>query len=207
MITIYVDCDDTILNSSAVIIEILNSRYGVSKTIEDLRDYRYRSIVGGVTQEEILEIYQSEEFWEKVQFQPKFLKALEKLKKYFSFVIISKGTEQNLKAKEIHLRKAFKGRGVDIEFVGIPLIIGSKTKFTKALCNMVGAIQIDDCTQEFAGSSASVKILIKNGREVEWNYTPFNEENFYVAQDWEDIEKILMFAKDNDTFMSNPFVG
>lgn len=207
MITVYVDCDDTILNSSAVIIEILNSRYGVSKTIEDLRDYRYRSIVGGVTQEEILEIYQSEEFWEKVQFQPKFLKALEKLKKYFNFVIISKGTEQNLKVKEIHLRKAFKDRGVDIEFVGIPLIIGSKTKFAKALCNMVGAIQIDDCTQEFAGSLASVKILIKNGREVEWNYTPFNEENFYVAQDWKDIERILMFAKDNDTFMSNPFVG
>lgn len=204
MITIYMDCDDTILNSSAAIIEILNERYGVNKTVNDLRDYKYRSIVGTVSQEEILGIFQSEQFWKKVQFNEIFVEAIKKLKNIFKFIIVSKGTKENLEAKEVHLKKAFKEMGVDIEFIGIPIILGSSSKFEKSLVDMTGGIQIDDCTDELR-TKAAVRILLRNNRRVHWNYIPENEENFYAVDTWKEIEEILEFAAKTNEFMANPF--
>lgn len=204
MITVYMDCDDTILNSSAAIIEILNEKYGVNKTLKDLRDYKYRSIVGTVAQEEILEIFQSEQFWQKVQFNEQFVEVIKKLKNNFKFVVISKGTKENLESKEAHLKKAFKQMDVDIDFVGIPILLGSKTKFEKSLVDMTGAIQIDDCTSEL-NTKAAIRILLRNGRRVEWNYIPWNEENFYGVDTWKEIEEILEFAAQSDEFMARAF--
>ena len=71
--TIYLDCDDTILYSSEMVIRILNQRYGENKTISDLTDWFYQSIVPGVSQQEILGIYDSEEFWNEVELKRSLL--------------------------------------------------------------------------------------------------------------------------------------
>ena len=44
MKTVYVDFDNTIVESNQRVIEILNERYGLSKTEDDLVDYGYKSI-------------------------------------------------------------------------------------------------------------------------------------------------------------------
>lgn len=43
-IKIYFDVDDTILNSSEAVIEILSHKYKINKTIKDLKDWNYQSI-------------------------------------------------------------------------------------------------------------------------------------------------------------------
>lgn len=202
VITLYLDCDDTILNSSEVIIDILNRKYGQTKTLDDLKDYRYRSIANGVTQQEILEIYQSEEFWEKVQFNPDFLAVAKKLKNYFKFVIVTKGTQKNLMEKEIHLHKAFEALGFSIDFIGLPLSFNPDTSIGKNLIQMQNGIQIDDCAKELVNSSAAMKILLKNNRETYWNETPCLEENMYAAQNWKEIEEILNFTLKHDEMLA-----
>ena len=53
MNTIYIDFDNTIVESNKKIIELLNKEYGLSKTESDLIDYNYNSIAPITRQEKV----------------------------------------------------------------------------------------------------------------------------------------------------------
>ena len=74
MVTLYVDADDTILDSSKAVIEILNEKYNLSpaKTILDLEDWNYHSICDEVTPAEVTEIYNSKDFFDRVKIKKGF---------------------------------------------------------------------------------------------------------------------------------------
>ena len=69
MVTLYVDADDTILDSSKAVIEILNEKYNLSpaKTILDLEDWNYHPICDEVTAAEVTEIYNYKDFFDILQ--------------------------------------------------------------------------------------------------------------------------------------------
>lgn len=184
---IYVDCDDTILNSSKTVIRILNQRYGANKTMSDLNDWSYQSIVPGVTQNEILGIYESDEFWKDVQLNTEFLKVFHTLKDKFCWKILSRGTKKNLEQK-----KLFVDKYLHIPFIGLPITSSKQSCATKEF-DMVGCIQIDDHMGCLQGSSASVKLLLQNGRLQSWNQPEPNEDNLYTALSWDEIETMLEF--------------
>ena len=77
MKTVYVDFDNTIVESNQRVIEILNERYGLSKTEDDLVDYGYKSIAL-ITEEEKLSIFSSDDFFSNLRFKSDFLKVLNK---------------------------------------------------------------------------------------------------------------------------------
>ena len=54
--TIFLDVDDVLLNSSAAVVAILNQRYGINKTLDDLVDWGYKSIYRNLTKEQVSEI-------------------------------------------------------------------------------------------------------------------------------------------------------
>ena len=95
--TLYVDCDDTVLESSETVIKILNKRYGLDKTIDDLRDWNYKSIVKELSQEELYKIYESDEFWDDIRFKLGFLSFFNENCSKYNWVFVSLGTEENLK--------------------------------------------------------------------------------------------------------------
>ena len=66
-IKVYIDADDTILDSSVAIIDILNKKNNTNKTIHNLRDWNYRDIDGTMNGDKILELYESEEFFNTVK--------------------------------------------------------------------------------------------------------------------------------------------
>lgn len=189
-IKIYLDCDDTILNSSQTVINILNSRYGTNKNFEDLKDWGYRSIVKTVTGDEINEIYDSDEFWETVTFKEDFKNFYQKHKNSFRWVIVTKGNTVNLEKKRSFLDNLFQD---NYDFV--PLNFNIESGFDKSSVDMSEGIQIDDKTECLIGTSAVCKILIKNYKSVYWNKTPMHETNIYAVNDWKEIEDILMFFK------------
>ena len=59
---LYLDCDDTITNSSETVVKIICKRHGINKTIKDLKDFEYKSIYKNITTEEVIDIYESDEF-------------------------------------------------------------------------------------------------------------------------------------------------
>ena len=64
---ILIDIDDTLLKSSEEIIRELNLKNGTNKTIDNLKDYGYRSIDKNITKQDITYMYGSETFWSNIE--------------------------------------------------------------------------------------------------------------------------------------------
>ena len=125
MVTLYVDADDTILDSSKTVIEILNEKYNLSpaKTILDLEDWNYHSICDEVTAAEVTEIYNSKDFFDRVKIKKGFESFWRKHKDKFSLKIVTKGTSENLRRKEEYFAKYLPEAEVVGVFVGQDFII------------------------------------------------------------------------------------
>ena len=199
-ITLYLDADDTILLSSVAVIDILNERYNIipKKTIDDLKDWEYKSIYGRLSKEEKNAIYGSDEFFDRVKIHPDFLDFYNKNYKDFNFVIVTKGTEENIKKKKKFLRKVLdKG----FEYIGLPINDrfddeeDNTKKFDKSCVNMKHGIQIDDRTDALATTNAPIKILYKHNTDMRWNRGYENIENFYATNPWKEIIDILLYVK------------
>lgn len=198
-ITLYIDADDTIMLSSVAVIDILNEKYNIipKKTIDDLRDWGYRSIYGRLSKEEKDAIYESDEFYDKVKIDPDFLNFYKSNHKFFDFVIVTKGTAINIKKKQKFL-KSVLGNGFD--YIGMSIDINEtdlSKKFDKSSVNMKHGIQIDDRTDALAKTNAPIKILYRHNTDMTWNRDYDGINNLYAANTWKEIIEILLFAKDN----------
>lgn len=198
-ITLYIDADDTIMLSSVAVIDILNEKYNIipKKTIDDLRDWGYRSIYGRLSKEEKDAIYESDEFYDKVKIDPDFLNFYKTNHKFFDFVIVTKGTAINIKKKQKFL-KSVLGNGFD--YIGMSIDVNEtdlSKKFDKSSVNMKHGIQIDDRTDALAKTNAPIKILYRHNTDMTWNRDYDGINNLYAANTWKEIIEILLFAKDN----------
>lgn len=196
-IDLYLDADDTILDSSEAVIEILNKRYNIQpqKTYADMFDWGYKSVYNDLAQGEIEDIYSSDDFFASVKLDPVFEKFYLKNKHNFNFYIVTKGTEKNLELK----KELFSILIPNAKFIG--LIFQSdpdlKHTYSKQSIDMSNGIQIDDridCLQ----TNAALKILYTHNREFSWNNTSrCHIENRYDCGTWEEITKILEFFVKN----------
>lgn len=199
-ITLYLDADDTILLSSEAVIKILNKKYNInpSKTIDNMKDWGYRSIYKYITTKEVEDIYESDDFFNRVEFDPLFLDFYNKNKNKINIVIVTKGTELNITKKEKYIKSIL---GEDIEYIGMAFKYDADGKiikdYSKTNINMKHGIQIDDRTDALVNTNANVKILINNDRVRTWNQHYENINNLYVARNWDEISQIVLFAYDN----------
>lgn len=190
---LYLDCDDTILNSSECIIEILNKKNGTNKTIGDLKDFNYRSIDKTLTSSDVLRLFEVDEFWKNVKYNADFLKCNSFLRDNFDIEIVSCGTECNLvKKKEFLKPLGYKFNGIFID---------ENLELCKKCINMQDGIQIDDNMRSMENTNAAIKILLKNGHDFSWNDPKPNIDNLYIVQNWEEIYQILGFFKKNPDFI------
>lgn len=201
--TVFLDADDTILHSSETVISILNRRYGFDKSVTDLKDWSYRSIAPLAGQKEILDIYDSDEFWKNVKFNTEFFRMFLKERDNFNWAIATKGRSRNLELKELFIKEHLGIGGLNISFFG--LLLDEETGYSKASVDMQGGIQIDDRTDSLLGTNAACRILIKNHREFYWNRTPTNEDNFYCANNWNEISTIINFLGTNPEFLHREY--
>lgn len=183
MNTIYLDFDNTIVESNKRIIDILNNKYKISKSEKDLNDYNYNSIYP-ITVEEKLSMFESDEFYSGLEFKPGVLDVLKKYADIYKIIIVSKGTPLNLEKKEKWIRQ-----NIPFEF---PFIGLSGQSFRKKV-DMEGAIQIDD-TFKCLETNASLKILYKNFNNFPWQQ-PECDEEYFTTNTWEEIDSILDFYK------------
>lgn len=187
MTTVYVDFDNTIVESNQKVIEILNDKYGLNKSEDDLEDYGYTSIAP-ITEEEKLGIFESDEFFSNLKFKSDFLKVLNKYDGKVKFVITTKGTAENLKKKEQWIKENIPG---NISFVGI-----TNNSLSKRQVDMTNGIQIDDCTAAL-DTNANIKILYKDNHNFNWQ-SNYNNTDILVVNTWLEIDDILSFYSSYD---------
>lgn len=190
---IFLDCDDTIIESSKCIIRLLNRRNGTNKTFDDLKDFQYRSIDKTLTTKDVLDIFESDDFWNEVEYSQSFFSYSKFLKDNFDVEIVSCGTRDNLQKKRAFLNELGFG------FTG--LLVDESLNLCKSRINMQSGIQIDDNINSLENTNATIKILLKNYREFTWNKTKANIKNLYVVNNWDEIIEILIYIKNNPWFI------
>lgn len=182
MTTIYLDFDNTIVESNKRVIEILNQRYGTNKTEDDLWDYGYNSIYH-ITNEEKLGIFESDDFFNHLQFKNGVIKAIRDNYDKFEWVITTKGTENNLKKKFAWLDRNFPFK---MRYIGI-----NNNNFSKASVDMSNGIQIDDVADAL-DTKAGIKILYKDYKDYSWQQTE-PCKGILTVNTWDEIGEILNF--------------
>lgn len=196
---IVLDFDDTLFKSSERVIDILNKKYHLHKTIDDLSDWGYKSIYPQITDEMVTEIYGSKEFFDIKTTLLKYLNTgildfLEYASKKYQIVICTKGDENNLKNKKEFCDFISCYLGRDYEFIGIRTDESTEGyKLDKSMYDFSDCLfAVDDNTNALESLNVPVKFLIKNGRETYWNKTPINS-NIYVINTFEEMLEICQF--------------
>lgn len=186
MKTIYIDFDNTIAETNKRVIDILNKRYNLNKTEDDLKDYGFNSIYP-ISESEKLEIFESDEFWEELEFKPGVLEVINKYQNIYDFVIVSKGTKINIDKKKLFINKY-------IPNVNLIPILGQS--FDKSIVDMKNSIQIDD-NCECLETNAEIKILYKSFNDFPWQQSNTINNNM-IVNSWDDIDSILSFYSNYD---------
>lgn len=199
-IKIYWDMDDVILDTSETLIYLINKRYNIpnnqeEKSIQDLKDWKLRSIYRDIPESAIWEIVNSEEFWQRVSFKEGFISLFgSSIAPYFTHVFVTIGSEENLENKQMFLSGSWKylfKQQQPFCFIGLP------PHSKKEDVDMSDGIQIDDNLKNLAHTNAKLKILVKNFLETDYNtfseFKSFNIDNLYEVDTLYDIKKILQF--------------
>ena len=187
---ILINIDDTILKSSEEVIRQINEKNGTSKTIDDLKDLEYRSIDKNITQEDLNNMYSSDDFFHNVNFNDDAIEFIKKYNKIFDLVFVSYGTGKNLEKKAKLLTNLKNKYQLDeIYFVACENGKANKSDFYVDHAY----VAIDCNSNHLEEINAPKKILLKNSRELQWNQTPINNEITYVANSFQDINDMIEF--------------
>lgn len=186
---IYVDADDVILNTSEVTINYLNNLYKIhpSKTINDLKDWKYKSIYRNINIDLLYKYWESNEFFNEIKIDEDFLEFYKNTKEIYEWIVFTHGTKINLQKKKEYFYKNLP----DIKILGVDF------SQKKNLIDISDGIQIDDKYENLL-SNAYFKILKKNFRDTDYNQVIQNHTNLYIVDDWKDIEQILRFFNNID---------
>ena len=188
-IKLYIDIDDTIINTAETFINKYCKENNIDKDINDLKDYRFKSIDRNIKIEEFLNYIETEEFFNTVKIDGEFLKFyLEHIEDY-DWIFITKGTKKNLELKEKYIRERLEN-SEKIKYIGL------HNDLNKSIVNMKDGIQIDNVYNELK-SNARYKILIKNYIEADYNYIKDIRDDLYEMNNWKEIaESIEWFRKE-----------
>ena len=192
---LYLDVDDTILDSTEAVVEILNEKYPENTHTADDIVSTFEEAYPKMKPEEMATLFSSETFFERVHFNKKFISFLKENRDKFDFAIVTKGNAENLRLK----KKFFATFLPEATVIGLPFEAG-KSKFDKSFVDMSDGIQIDDRCECLDGSNAHMKCLITNGRRTKWNIYRGNGESVYIFTDWGEIGEFLNFLYDEREF-------
>lgn len=192
---IVLDFDDTMVKSSEQIIRMLNTKYGLNKTIDDLTDWAYCSIYPNITDVEVQELYSSFDFFNQVEWNDGVKEFLTKFNKEYKFIICSKGSEKNLYLKHLFLNQQMTKLGIeDWDFIGLQLTSETNCELNKSSIDFSDCLfAVDDNVNALLSINTPCKILIKNYAEYYWNKTPINREDVYVVNNFNELTQMCEF--------------
>lgn len=204
-INLYIDIDNTILNTAEAFINKYCKENNINKNFYDLKDWGFKSIDRNIKVREFLKYIEDEEFFNDVRYYDDFLRFYVRNADRFIFNFVTIGTKRNLEMKKHFILSTLP----TIENVKY---IGFEKENTKNIIDMSNGIQIDDKYSNL-DTNARIKILQKNYIDTDYNRVNDIREDLYIMQDWEQIGKAIEFIdnhrdiyfKDNNNDISEYF--
>lgn len=156
---IYLDFDETCVNSIDSVLIQLNRRYGTNYNMYDVNTWNFNNIFPNIVSIEIEEIFDSREFFDRLTYKDGVGKFIEKHLDIIT--IVTKGNAMNLLLKELWIKHKFP----TIDFVGLEGTVMDKSMVKMGL----GALHIDDNQDNLKSTDAEYKIMFVNVENAEWN--------------------------------------
>lgn len=183
-INVYVDFDNTIVDTNQSAVKMLNKIYHKNQDYRDVYRYDFKDLFPECNDAIIEYIFSQEELFNSIKLFDGCVDILSN--ENLNVKIISVGTMKNLDLKNIWLKNNFN---VKTQLIGFE---DKQTDKEKSVIDMSNQVFIDDRIAVLRNSNAKIKILYRNGTDVSWNHISPNEE-CYVVDTWEEIGEILNF--------------
>ena len=98
---LFIDFDNTIANSSEVIVDMLNEHFGKSENFEKLRKYDFSDLFPECSYWDIEKFFNSDEMFERLKIFPNMIETVDAFKDFFDEIsIVTIGTKDNLENKK-----------------------------------------------------------------------------------------------------------
>ena len=187
-IKLFIDVDGTIINTAEKFIDKYCKEHNINKTINDLKDWGFKSIDRKMHINEFLRYIETEEFFETIELDENFLKFYVMNEANYEWIFITKGTKKNLELKERFLRESLP------TFNNV-MYIGIENGEDKKIYNMKNAIQIDDNINNL-NTNARYKILIKNYLDTNYNRIQAPSDDIYEMNNWKEIAESIKWFRE-----------
>lgn len=186
---LFIDFDNTIANSSEVIVDMLNEHFGKNENFEKLRKYDFSDLFPECSYWDIEKFFNSDEMFERLKIFPNMIETVDAFKDFFDEIsIVTIGTKDNLENK----KRFLKENNLELTFYGIE----NNGRSDKSSVDMNNGVFIDDHIGCLHSSNAKIKILMKNVENGEWNKVEPNDD-IYVVNNWYEVYSIFDFIKKN----------
>ena len=186
---LFIDFDNTIANSSEVIVDMLNEHFDKNENFEKLRKYDFSDLFPECSYWDIEKFFNSDEMFERLKIFPNMIETVDAFKDFFDEIsIVTIGTKDNLENK----KRFLKENNLELTFYGIE----NNGRSDKSSVDMHNGVFIDDHIGCLHSSNAKIKILMKNVENGEWNRVEPNDD-IYVVNNWYEVYSIFDFIKKN----------
>ena len=186
---LFIDFDNTIANSSEVIVDMLNEHFDKNENFEKLRKYDFSDLFPECSYWDIEKFFNSDEMFERLKIFPNMIETVDAFKDFFDEIsIVTIGTKDNLENK----KRFLKENNLELTFYGIE----NNGRSDKSSGDMHNGVFIDDHIGCLHSSNAKIKILMKNVENGEWNKVEPNDD-IYVVNNWYEVYSIFDFIKKN----------
>lgn len=186
---LFIDFDNTIANSSEVIVDMLNEHFDKNENFEKLRKYDFSDLFPECSYWDIEKFFNSDEMFERLKIFPNMIETVDAFKDFFDEIsIVTIGTKDNLENK----KRFLKENNLELTFYEIE----NNGRSDKSSVDMHNGVFIDDHIGCLHSSNAKIKILMKNVENGEWNKVEPNDD-IYVVNNWYEVYSIFDFIKKN----------
>ena len=186
---LFIDFDNTIANSSEVIVDMLNEHFDKNENFEKLRKYDFSDLFPECSYWDIEKFFNSDEMFERLKIFPNMIETVDAFKDFFDEIsIVTIGTKDNLENK----KRFLKENNLELTFYGIE----NNGRSDKSSVDMHNGVFIDDHIGCLHSSNAKIKILMKNVENGEWNKVEPNDD-IYIVNNWYEVYSIFDFIKKN----------
>ena len=191
-IKVYLDFDNTLVDSNSAMIYLLNQEYGTNKSYEELKKYDFKDLFPCLTDKHCEELFASSKLFSILEFFEDCYETLNYFKKRCEYSLVTYGTKDNLFFKEFWCKNK-------LPFIKDYFLLefkGNECAYDKSMIDMSDGIFIDDHIDYLRSSNAKVKILFKNNHDGDWNKIN-NLDDVYVVNNWKEIYHIIKFYIEN----------
>jgi len=178
---IFVDFDETIVNSLKAVCGIYNDKYNADAHWMDSRVWSLKDECPLLKDGEVTDLFSEDSFFRRITLKDGAFEVLTELAKDYPITIVSIGTTKNCTKKESFIN-------ANLPFVSRSILIPvekNKLVMDKSSVDMSNGIFIDDVEDNLFSSNAAMQILYENIPNTDWNSKWRGER----IKSWYDIYK------------------